>query len=231
MEIYPVVHINDPKTATRQASRAIELGADGIFLIDHQNTSPDDTFHVFDNLKAETLPIGVNLLGYSAYEAGMLVSQSIADSKISKAPDALWVDDTLEVGWGRPSDFMTLRESAPELRAMRYFGGAAFKYTQTFTDDPKLAAREAARLEKYVDVVTTSGSGTGCAAPISKISAMKQQIQKPLALASGVSIENIQDYFGSVDYVLAASSVETAPYSGVFDESKLADFITKVHSL
>lgn len=36
MRVYPVVHINTPEVAVEQATLAIELGADGVYLIDHQ---------------------------------------------------------------------------------------------------------------------------------------------------------------------------------------------------
>jgi phosphoribosylanthranilate isomerase len=58
-----------------------------------------------------------------------------------------------------------------------------------------------------------------------------KKVAGTLAVASGLSIENIDDYAGLIDEVLVASSVETKPYSGVFDTAKLKQFIDKAHSL
>ncbi len=44
-------------------------------------------------------------------------------------------------------------------------------------------------------------------------------------MASGIGLGNIDDYAGIVDQVLVASSVEPEPYSGIFDATKLAEFI------
>ena len=61
-------------------------------------------------------------------------------------------------------------------------------------DDVGKAARIAA---EYVDVVTTSGPGTGQAADRDKIQAMKEVLgSNPLAIASGITAQNIGDYYG-----------------------------------
>ena len=60
---------------------------------------------------------------------------------------------------------------------------------------------------------------------------MKHAVSRDLAVASGISIENIADYQGIVDEVLVSSSVETAPYSGVFDPFRLHAFIRAAHEL
>lgn len=115
---------------------------------------------------------------------------------------------------------------------MRILGGVAFKYTRTFTNNPELAAQEVRTLYGATDVVTTSEEGTGTAPPVAKIQKMKiASADKPLAVASGIKLENIGDYENIVDEVLVASSVETSPYSGIFDRDKLKAFIRKAHNL
>ena len=77
-----------------------------------------------------------------------------------------------------------------------------------------------------VDIVTTSGPGTDRPASIEKIKAIRQAIgEKPLGLASGVSIENIDNLKPYVDDVLVSSSIETAPYSGEFVRPKLYELV------
>ena len=60
----------------------------------------------------------------------------------------------------------------------------------------------------YVDVVTTSGEGTGLAPDISKIRGMKTAISRhPLAVASGITPENVEEYLPYVDCFLVATGV------------------------
>ena len=85
-----------------------------------------------------------------------------------------------------------------------YFGGVAFKY-QRPVDDLAQAAMIAA---DYMDVVTTSGPGTGHAASLEKISCLKQALgDQPLAIASGITPENVGDYLDRADCFLVATGV------------------------
>jgi predicted TIM-barrel enzyme len=61
---------------------------------------------------------------------------------------------------------------------------------------------------------------------------MKDEIgDAPLAIASGVDIDNISSYAGSVDESLVSTSVETSKGSGRFDREKLKALIAKAHEL
>lgn len=231
MKVYPVVHINSPEVAVEQAELAYDLGADGVFLIDHRpEETPQKTYKVFNALNAADPAryVGVNLLGYTAQQAADELQFALQVQELDRAPDALWNDDVLsEIN---PRSFLENLKQRKALSNMQYLGGIAFKYTPEYTDDPVMAAIYVKELESSVDVVTTSGAGTGSAPPVAKIAAMKEAASKPLAVASGISLENIADYKGIVDQVLVASSVETSPYSGVFDKDKLEAFIAAAHS-
>lgn len=115
------------------------------------------------------------------------------------------------------------------LAQSRILGGIAFKCTSTFTDDAEIARRETTALRGAVDVVTTSGSGTGSPPSVDKIRSMKTAALKPLAVASGLSPVNVVEYEGLIEEVLVASSIETSPYSGVFDRTLLSRMITECH--
>jgi uncharacterized protein len=59
-----------------------------------------------------------------------------------------------------------------------------------------------------MDVVTTSGAGTGQAAHLEKISAMKAALgDLPLAIASGITPENVRDYLPISDCYLVATGL------------------------
>ena len=78
---------------------------------------------------------------------------------------------------------------------------------------------------------TTSGSGTGIPPTVAKLRAMREAAARPIAVASGISSSNIGNYESLVDEILVASSVETAPYSGVFEMAALARTIEAAHGL
>jgi predicted TIM-barrel enzyme len=232
VEIYPVVHINDVATAVEQVDKSFAYGADGVYLIDHgvggSATTLLSTFEMAKTAHPDQY-IGVNILAAgSSARALSRLETARQQGIISRLPDGLWVDDAKH-------DLATttmLREQYPNMAAVRLLGGTAFKYTRSYTDDPEKAALEAQALAPYIDVVTTSGEGTGMAPSVAKIIAMKQAIgDQKLAVASGITIENIQNYDGAVDELLVSTSVETAPYSGVFDDAKLQALITKAHQL
>ncbi len=233
MKVYPVVHINhDPSVAPVQANKAFELGADGIYLIDHMDVDPSILFHTFNQINKDHSDdfIGVNMLGYRPSGALVTIERALEDGELDRAPDALWTDDIkndAQVG-----DAMSLKEYLTAARRVRLLGGVAFKYTRSFTEEPQAAAQEAIRMRPHVDTVVTSGAGTGLPPSVAKIRAMKNALgDEPLAVASGISLLNMHRFAGLVDEVLVASSVETEPYSGEFDEAKLKAFIDKAHAL
>jgi predicted TIM-barrel enzyme len=80
-----------------------------------------------------------------------------------------------------------------------------------------------------MDVVTTSGPGTGQAARPEKVRAMKEAIgSHPLALASGVTPENVTDYLAWVDCFLVATGI-----SYTFEEldpGRVADLVEVVRT-
>ena len=82
----------------------------------------------------------------------------------------------------------------------------AFKY-QRDVEDIEQAAEIAAG---YMDVVTTSGKGTGYAAAPEKIKRMKKALgNHPLAIASGITPENVTDYLNHSDCYLVATGISS----------------------
>ncbi len=234
MKLYPVVHINETKTAVEQAEKALGMGADGVYLIDHRNSrsvgraiAPVFNEIMKNSASSESGPyVGLNILGLVAANALGAVRRAVQHEVLLDFPSALWVDDV--AAGPNPLESKSIM---PQLAPVRILGGVAFKYTETATDNPEFAANEVRRLEDRTDVVTTSGSATGSPPSVEKIRAMKEATQKPLAIASGVDASNIADYTGIADEVLVASSLETAKYSGLFIDEKLQEIIQIAQSL
>ena len=240
MEIYPVVHIKDVGRAVREARKIFEHDADGLYLIDHSNSGyeTDRLFEAYNEIKAEDTNryVGLSLMGLSPINAVNLLAKSLGkEPGILLAPSAIWIDDM------RADDIqsdenrmgaMELKNADPRLKKMRILGGVAFKYTKSYTDDPLMALYEATFLKDTVDVVTTSGPISGMPPSVEKIAEMKRVLgDQYLAVASGISAENIRNYEGIVDEVLVGRGIEVIPDSGIIDSAKLQELIEIAHSL
>lgn len=189
------------------AKIALECGADGVFLINHGQMDDSQIPKIADVLW-DTFPnlwIGVNYLSMDCTNAVRSIPLEI---------QGLWtdyseVDERLDSNQLQPEP-----EKFVEIRRTRewqgiYFGGTAFKYQRTVRD-LETAARYASR---YMDVVTTSGMGTGIAADVEKIRRMKTTLRTdgfddyPLAVASGITPENVGNYLPFADAFLVSSGI------------------------
>lgn len=229
LEIFPVVHVREINQAVEQSEAALEAGADGVYLIDHTHPSVHTLVNSFNEVALRNPHnfVGVNFLQHTAASISLSFLHKLKQRDgIVRYPDGLWSDNA---GEGKYM-FAELRAEHPELTNICYLGGVAFKGTRSFTDDPETAVAEAIRLEPYVDVVTTSGRGTGKAPNPEKIRAMKSIIgNKKLAVASGISLENLTDYAENIDQLLVSTSIETTPYSGEFDQTRLKELVNAAH--
>jgi len=155
--------------------------------------------------------IGLNFFGLAPLPSLGLVPPTAS---------GLWVGDAgvIEDAGEQPT--------AAEFSALRadrgwnglYFGGVAFKHQRPVKD----VAAAAAAAKPFVDVVTTSGPGTGQPPQVDKIAAMRQALgSHPLAIASGISPANIGSYARDADYFLVATSVSQS--ESELDPDRLAD--------
>src|SRR5262249_28152577 len=101
-----------------------------------------------------------------------------------------------------------------------YFGGVAFKYQRPVADED--LGRAAVTAERFVDVICTSGPGTGREAQVNKVRLMREALGpgRALALASGVTDANVKSYLPYVDAYLVGTGIEQE--FGVLDPKKLA---------
>lgn len=164
--VLPVIHVESEGQALRNAEIARSAEADGVFLINR--VGPWEELLAIHRRVREELPdwwIGVNCLDLDPEEAfermpeavpGLWVDDAGVDERTREQPEAEAIAKARqESGWGG-----------------LYFGGVAFKYQRPVED----LARAAAIAVTYMDVVTTSGPGTGLAARRAKIVAMKEAV-------------------------------------------------------
>jgi len=198
-ELIPVIHMVNENQVLINVHTCISCGINKVFLINHQ-VSSEELIKCGLKLKERypDLWIGVNMLDKYAEDAIMYEFEF----------DGLWCDQSIPL--------ITYEENR-KFKGM-LFTGLAFKY-QPQPNDLIMACQFA---KATSDVATTSGPGTGKAANIDKILSLREWLgDHPLAIASGVSTENIDSYRGIVNYLLVASSITSK--SEIIDKEKLLE--------
>lgn len=215
-----VVHCESVLQAIRNASIAIDNGADGVFLINHA-VSADELLRCAAAVRVgmPSAWIGLNFLDIEPREAL---------HKLASAPfrvDGLWVDSAGVCD----DDDAPAREFAAALAASSwkgmYFGGVAFKYQR----QPHDLVRTAERARSLMDVITTSGPGTGSAVSVEKLDAVFNGAAPAcVAVASGVSVDNLHELAGRASAVLLNTSVSKSFTE--LDADRVARFVALARS-
>ena len=226
--VLPVIHVANVQQALRNVEAAQSEGAQGVFLINH-DFPQEDLVPIMERVREafSSLWLGVNFLGVTGRDAfpvlGELQTRGVQI-------DAYWADDA------RIDERETSQDEAGAIDAARaasgwnglYFGGTAFKkQREVASKDYAAAAGIACR---HMDVVTTSGVATGEAAELSKIEVFRAACgDHPLAIASGVTPENVHLYARLVDAVLVATGINHEGDFYNIDPTRLRDLLAKVH--
>lgn len=91
-------------------------------------------------------------------------------------------------------------------RKWLYFWWVDFKHQRPIPENE--LAWAVAQAKRYLDVITTSGVSTGISADSSKVQKIKLLAENhPVALASGVTPENIKDYIEHTDISIVATGI------------------------
>lgn len=221
--VLPVVHPIGLTEALASVEVAHTAGAKGVFTI-NQGMNDGEVLALVREIQRRypELWVGVNLLGRSPAQA--LGDALDAVGRI----DGIWSDNALVDE--RAADQPAATEFVAARRARGwtglYFGGVAFKYQREVSADD--LGRATVLAMSYMDVVCTSGPGTGKAADVSKVVAMRKAIgaEGAIALASGVTAENVSTYLPYVDVFLVGTGIEAR--FGVLDAAKLAALLAAV---
>jgi predicted TIM-barrel enzyme len=199
--IVPVVHYADDEQALRNAARAFDAGCDGVLLIhmEGRNRLLPPIARVVKERWPDRL-VGLNLLGAGAVEAivaGLAcgLDMTWTDEQLTHSGDAPWTEATEVVAMLRDHPGHVL------------LSGVAFKH-QAHEPRPDVAARKAVELGF---VPTTSGAATGVAAEASRVADLRAAIgpDAPLAIASGITPENVREYAPHLSHVLVATGVSS----------------------
>ncbi|HUJ63323.1 MAG TPA: hypothetical protein VLX92_32715 [Kofleriaceae bacterium] len=223
--LLPVVHPVGRDEALASIRTVRDAGCKGLFLID-QGMPEDEVLALVMEVRAQhpALWIGVNLLSRRPAEA-LGRALEACDGRI----DGIWSDNA---GIDERVSDQPAAEPLVAVRRARgwnglYFGGVAFKYQRAVA--PADLARTAGIAARYMDVVCTSGPGTGKAAEVDKLRAMHDGIgDGAIGLASGVTAENVRAYMPYASAFLVGTGIEAS--FGVIDRGKLAALLAAMAS-
>lgn len=218
IEVWPVIHVVDRDLTLRNAGMAHRLGVAGVLMISMRGRDWEarrvacECKETFPGLK-----VGVNFLGLPSFDAyRMSQNQQL---------DATWSDrqDFYAGAVGRETQ-STLRFicTTPHL----FFAAVAFK-GQPRDPLPGKSARLAA---SYGLIPTTSGPATGIPIDVEKLRDMRREMKPsdPLAIASGVTPENVEEILPYVTHILVSTGV-SGP-GDAFDAEKLSRLIERAYS-
>lgn len=222
--LLPVVHPVTREHALAAVEVALDAGADGVFLID-QGLNERELVALIGEVyhRHPSLWIGVNFLTRAPIDALAFALEAIGRI------DGIWSDnagvDERSKEQVRANAFLEARQRVGWQGL--YFGGVAFKYQREVPHAD--LGRATAIAASYMDVVCTSGVGTGHAADPAKPRAMREGAAGvAIALASGVTTANVGEYLPYVDAYLVGTGIERA--LGVLDPDETKRLATAIHA-
>lgn len=220
-KILPVIHHLNDAQAVSEAALAMEVGCDGVFLISHlgNNSALLPLAQRIQRMRTHDRPpfqVGVNLLGVDPAFALRMAHFFEADM--------VWIDSPGVFSTGLNPIGQKLQawyDAISRVSDIEVFAGVAFKYQPS---EP--APREAAAVARGSGFIpTTSGSATGEAPALGKIKDMAVLGEK-LAIASGMTVDNVSLFAPYLSHILVATGVSRDEHH--FDFEKLSAFVGKV---
>ena len=226
--VFPVIHCVNPKmdfdnclkVTFRNVKMCKDEGADGVFLINH-SFEPVFLVDIY-NAVIKEFPnywIGCKFLGVDD-PLDFCTKNNIINIK------GIWNDqgyildqnDKLYPSWIEKA--IKIAEKIKTFSGL-YFGGIAVK-SQREIKDYEVIANKAKYL---ISVPTTSGPGTGEAPDTIKLKKLRDGMGEKgiLALASGITCENVDKFLPYVNCILVATSICKDFYN--FDLAKLRNLI------
>jgi predicted TIM-barrel enzyme len=206
------------------SNRDIENDADGVWLISHGGLPHDDLLRLAERTN-RALWCGVNLLGVDPMDAVHAAAERFNVR-------GLWMDH-VGVNVADAARSHRVLANLVRLRSAVWeglvFGGVAFKYVKPGVPRESFGTAALMAAQGGIDVVTTSGSATGVAPDVDKLILMRMAIgDHALAVASGITPENVGAFLPHVDAYLVATGIEAR--DGVFDPARVKSLADAVHA-
>lgn len=227
--VLPVIHVLDEARTLENIRVAIDEGAHGCFLINHD--FPVSQFLPIVRTMRHAFPgfwLGVNFLGRNAQDA---FTELYRLKEGGFQIDGLWTDNARinEVGPDQDEAEAIANVHQSSDWDGIYFGGTAFKYQRDVLPEHYSAAAKAA--STFMDVITTTGPGTGEAADPAKINAFRDGAgDHPIAVASGITPENAMTFSAADCFIVATGINRTGDFYNI-DPERLAKLIRVSHQM
>lgn len=206
--VLPVIHVLDNEQAETNTRLAIEGGCPGVFLINH-DFSVDEFLPIIRHVRQKfpDIWLAVNFLAVTGKDAFPVLGKLAKEGTLV---DGYWADDA------RIDEFASVdsQTEADEILKIKrengwdgmYFGGTCFKKQREVL--PEHYATSAELATHFMDVVATSGIATGHAADLGKIETFRKACgDTPIAIASGITPQNVHQYAGLVDCLMVATGI------------------------
>lgn len=206
--VLPVIHVLDAPQTVANVRVAISEGAAGVFLINHDFGNAE-LLPVIHNLRTTfpSLWIGVSFMRTSGRIAFPILAGLARDGT---GVDAYWGDDA-GIDERVSPDAQAVAVQIGEARQRSgwqglYFGGTAFKGQRAV--DPEHHETAARIASAHMDVVCTSGAGTGKEPDLQKIAAFRRGAGDcAVAVASGITPENAAAFARDIDCFMVATGI------------------------
>lgn len=220
--LLPVIHVSERIKTQEQVELAFRAGAHGVWLICHERGDKTrQLLEIYRKVKENTLGwIGLNFLGED--DPVSTIQEELVQRDY---PEGLWIDRGIEEG---PISFNHAELGRFYRRYQSIcpkgllFRGVAFKGQQTRYPSGLPAAVQAAKTG--MDVITTSGPGTGHAPDVEKIAEIHKTANgAPVAIASGMTPENVSAFLPYADAFMVSTGVSKTG-TDEFDPKKLTAF-------
>lgn len=219
VRVLPVIHHLNAATTRDQVDLALNCGADGVFLISHDGRDAE-LLELVPLLREScgNFWLGVNLLSVHAPTSAFQLAAN-------HGFDGVWLDYCGVDGLGANAQALDLarvrRTTRLGHKRLDVFASVAFKY-QAHEPHPGQAARNAQALGF---VPTTSGPATGQAPELEKVQVMSAATGRNLAVASGLTPDNIASFAPYLSHALVATGVSRDAHH--FDGELLHVFVKR----
>lgn len=215
--LLPVIHCKNIMQTFPNVDMCVQHNTKGVFLINH-GISSKSMGEIYKEIRLifPELWIGINFLGLETKDM-FFYAKDLGDINGIWA-DCSEIDDTKEI----QIDADKINKERSDWNGL-YFGGVDFKYQLPVNDITKTT-----KIAKdFMDVITTSGVGTGYAPEVDKIKTMKKVAGDiPLAIASGINADNIHLFWDYADCFLVSTGISKDFHN--LDETLLQDLLNKV---
>lgn len=212
MKIIPVIHHINEEITVKNIELCVKHGVYGVFLISMEGVN-EGLSALAKRIKNNypDLKVGVNHLGYNAKD-------SIYEG-LNYSLDFIWSDNPIVTGQFITNEAELIAEEIKDTE-LKFFNSVAFKYQKVEKNLEQVVINS----KSLGFIPTTSGEATGKSADLSKIITMKNAIPDyHLAIASGLTPENVHEYTPFIEYGLVATGISEDFHT--FDSLKLKKII------